>query len=521
MCNQTGPPGGRQERQRNDENRLSGIYGDHLKQKRKGMIRILFQNPQGIGSIDSNNSRQTLKINKLKHTLLKHDVDIVGLSEINKDWRMVPHKESMWACTEGWFEHRRLTTSINELNPPTSPTQFGGTLLMAMNRIAFSIAAAEKDFRKLGRWTSILLKGKNQRRCRIICAYCPCRSTGPSSTYALQVIGLTKCNITECPRIQFWKDLKEFIMKCKSENEQVIVMGDWNSRYEEVKQWMSTMGLKDIIVDRHKDNPPPTCNKSRDYPIDAIFGPESFTCWQSGYLSFDFLEGDHRGLWCDIPVEFLLGYNIQHPAHAGARRLKTKDPRIRKKYTRTLHGILQTNNVYTKLQNLYNSMQTQILPTDLLQFEEIDTTINNAMVEAETKCRKLRTGIIAWSPLYQQACDKVTYWTLVCDELKGRHVNVRKIRSLRKKLKLTRDIHITIATATSKLQTAIQNHKQCKRYAPELQMEYRHRLALAKEAEDNIPAATHIRNLTQQETTRALFRRIRYLERKMKNLSTT
>jgi hypothetical protein len=52
-------------------------------------------------------------------------------------------------------------------------------------------------------------------------------------------------------------------------------------------------------------------------------------------------------------------------------------------------------------------------------------------------------------------------------------------------------------------------------------MEYRHRLALAKEAEDNIPAATHIRNLTQQETTRALFRRIRYLERKMKNLSTT
>jgi hypothetical protein len=52
-------------------------------------------------------------------------------------------------------------------------------------------------------------------------------------------------------------------------------------------------------------------------------------------------------------------------------------------------------------------------------------------------------------------------------------------------------------------------------------MEYRHRLARAKEAEDNIPAAIHLKNLTQQEDTRILFRRIRYLERKMSDLSTS
>jgi hypothetical protein len=52
-------------------------------------------------------------------------------------------------------------------------------------------------------------------------------------------------------------------------------------------------------------------------------------------------------------------------------------------------------------------------------------------------------------------------------------------------------------------------------------MEYRYRLAKAKEAEDNILAVTHLKNLTQQEETRTLFRRIRYLERKMTNLSTS
>lgn len=52
-------------------------------------------------------------------------------------------------------------------------------------------------------------------------------------------------------------------------------------------------------------------------------------------------------------------------------------------------------------------------------------------------------------------------------------------------------------------------------------MEYRYRLAQSKEEEDNIPAATHIRNLTQQEDTRILFHRLRYLEKKVTNLTTS
>lgn len=434
MCNHDSPPGRRQERQEYEQNRLAGIYGDHLKQKQQGMVRILFQNPQGLGQLDSNNHRQSIKIKKLKETLIKHNVDIVGFSETNKDWRVIPHRETMWACTEGWFEYRRLTTGINQLSPLRTPTQFGGTMLMAMNRIAYSIGNIETDFRQLGRWTSILLKGKNQRKCRIVCAYCPCRSTGPYSTYALQVVGLAKSNITVCPRTQFWSDLKTFITSCKDNNEHVIVMGDWNSTYNEVVRWMDEMGMKDLIVDRHKGEPPPTCKKSREHPIDAIFGPASFTSWRGGYLAFDYLEGDHRGLWCDIPVEFILRYRMQHPAHAGARRLKTSDPRIRRKYTRTLHKSLEKENVYEKMTTLQASMQQGILPTDLIRFKELDSIINSAMRTAERSCRKLCTGIIPWSPMYQKACDRVTYWKLVCKELTGGKVNIRKIRSMQKNL---------------------------------------------------------------------------------------
>ena len=485
------------------------------------MIRIFFQNPQGIGNISSDRERHTPKLTKLKDFILKHKVDIVGLSETNKDWRAIPQTETFWQYTDGWFEHRRLVTSINEKVPIRTQTQYGGTLLMATNRIAYSIKKLDTDSRRLGRWSSILVKGKNDMLCRIICAYCPCISAGTSSTYAGQIIGLAKDQITSCPRHQFWQDLKTYIRECTDNSEQVIVMGDWNSQYQEVVQWMKMVGLKDIIHDRHKTPPPPTCKRSRSAPLDAIFAPDSFTCWRGGFLSFEYLDGDHRGLWCDLPVEFLLGYNMQHPAHPKARRLKTNDPRVKKKYVKLLHENLQKHDAYARMSRLRQAMQTTILPTDILHFEELDGLITAAMETAEQKCRKLRTGTIQWSPIYQKACDKISYWKLRHNEALGKRVNNRKIISLRKKLNIHTEQTTSLYAIQEKLEMAKKERKRCKQYAPELQMEYRYRLAKAKEAEDNIPAATHISNLTHQEQTRTLFRRIRYLERKLSNKSTS
>ena len=140
MCNVPCLPDGRcQGRQESDENCLQGIYGDHIKQKRNGMVRILFNNPQGLGPIRNRDQCQSYKINKLKDTLLKHGIDILGLSEANKDWRMIPQKQTLWQLMDGWFEHRRLTTSLNSMVPPTSQIQYGGTAMLANIKVAYSI----------------------------------------------------------------------------------------------------------------------------------------------------------------------------------------------------------------------------------------------------------------------------------------------------------------------------------------------------------------------------------------------
>jgi Reverse transcriptase (RNA-dependent DNA polymerase). len=210
---------------------------------------------------------------------------------------------------------------------------------------------------------------------------------------------------------------------------------------------------------------------------------------------------------------------MHHSKSFQARRLKTGDPRIRKRYVHLLHQTLEKDKVYDRFDKLMFSPHGGLLPTDVLQFEVIDRDITNAMEYAERKCRKLHMGEVKWSPLYQKACDRVTYWTMAQKEAEGHRVNTRKLISLRKKLGLQRG-NYTLTEIATKLKEATRDRQKCKKYAPELQADYRYRLAIAMEKEDNIAAATHIRNLSHQENTRALFRRIRYMERKLKNLST-
>jgi hypothetical protein len=167
------------------KNLPNGIYGDHIKQKQAGIIRILFQNPQGLGHLNGRSRMQTPKLTKLRDTMIKHNIDIVGLSEINKDWRKISQRDTMWNIIDGWFEYRRLIMSMNTMVSATSPTQYGATMLMAMNRIAYSIISADSDTQKLGRWSTFLCSGKRQVKIRIICAYCPCKSNGTYSTYVL------------------------------------------------------------------------------------------------------------------------------------------------------------------------------------------------------------------------------------------------------------------------------------------------------------------------------------------------
>ena len=70
-------------------------WGDQLKRKRKKTTRVLLHNTGGIGFVTNQRSRETLKMERLKRLVINYEVDLVCLSEVNKDWRSVPRQHHM------------------------------------------------------------------------------------------------------------------------------------------------------------------------------------------------------------------------------------------------------------------------------------------------------------------------------------------------------------------------------------------------------------------------------------------
>jgi hypothetical protein len=91
-------------------------------------------------------------------------------------------------------------------------------------------------------------------------------------------------------------------------------MGDFNSEYVDLREWMLDLGLLDIIGKQYGYNEAPnTFNRSKTSPIDCIFTSANMDGLHSGFLSFGKLAGDHRGLWVDISKTTLFRCNIPIP----------------------------------------------------------------------------------------------------------------------------------------------------------------------------------------------------------------
>ena len=159
-----------------------------------------------------------MKMERLKKLTIEHSVDIVCLTEVNKDWRLTKEDNTIWNGTKGWRDYRKVQISMNSTKPPTREYKVGGTAMVGFDDFAFHITAQEEDDRLLGRWSIITITGKNQLTTTIITCYCPVVSESTGSAYAQQLTYMSenKDKIPEsinCPRQLFGHDLRKTIEK--------------------------------------------------------------------------------------------------------------------------------------------------------------------------------------------------------------------------------------------------------------------------------------------------------------------
>ena len=137
----------------------------------------------------------------------------------------------------------------------------------------------------------------------------------------------------------------------------------------------------------------------------------------------DFDEGiksNHRMLWVDIEDTQLWGSTDLAHVPPRARRLKNQDPRVRGRYLEELSKRLQEKDIPNQIFKLETMCGEKISKETRTQMDRLVKERNNAMVEAEKKCRKLKMGAYHWSPAIKEARQAIRIWTLLKRKLKGK-----------------------------------------------------------------------------------------------------
>jgi len=192
--------------------------------------------------------------------------------------------------------------------------------------------------------------------------------------------------------------------------------------------------------------------------------PALLTGAKGGYLDFeDGLLSDHRGLCLDLRKDILWGSAERYCMGSNVRRLKCADPRVVEKYNQHLLATIRQLGLTEKVNQL-----TQGHRISNHDMDEVDKELTAARLEAETHCRKIKAGGVAWCPLITQAIQAIQYWKGWLKRVKGgtisNNVLQKRARQARIKYKGHKDPP-TRELITKRLATAYQVYKRLKTQA--------------------------------------------------------
>ena len=505
---------GRHETAEMQRDKSREYWGNKLKKKEPGTVRLLLNNMNGIGAY-----RGGIKDESLRQFIKSNDVDIVCLTEPNVNWGKVKKKDNWYDRTGSWFESRRLAVAYNKTRGRLARRdQYGGTMTMAVDKISHRAVQSGYDYSGLGRWSYIRFKGKRSNVSRVITAYCPCRSkTGIHTVYSQQLRVLKRDPIQA-----FWDDLERQVKEWQLAGETILLSGDWNvdSQDRAFCAWKKRLGLIDPIETRHGTDSPGTFNKG-NRRLDSFLVSAYLQYDKCGFLPFGMLSGDHRGIYLDVKMNSFIGYRAPPVPSHKARRLQLQDPRILARYQEVLDSILEKEQIYRQVLQLESTIQrTGFTPSVERQYEKIASIHDKAMATAERKCRKLRMGGREWSPILQHARDEILLWTLVKRRLLGRLVGAKRIVRLKKKLHI-QDTNISLEASSVHLDLAYKEYKSVRKKDSHLRRTFLEDLALARAEAGNTSQATELRNQGIRERQRTTSRHIRQVIGKGKSQGTS
>jgi hypothetical protein len=321
-------------------------------------------------------------------------------------------------------------------------------------------------------------------------------------------------------------DLIANLTKFLEEGDHIILLIDGNSNMKcsDLSNALSNINLKEAILDRHGYQGPATHKRnSTSSPIDGIWISPGLDISKGGYLEYDqVFPSDHRCVWMDISFTSAFGHNMPPLFKRHPRRLHCKDPRLVQNYIKLYHQYAGPIELFKRVQDFEKQAQHMSRSEIIKEYEVLDFLRCEITANAERRCRKLRTGQVAFSPELNACWLKIKAWTLLISCAKRNKISSRLLKRTLKKACLPTEMRgLPLTVLEEKLKEEHKIYHQIKGEAKQLRMTALESLAEALAAQGNVEKEKTLKALREREQQRTLARKIKYLQGKIRTGSTT
>lgn len=496
------------------------VHGFAPPKKADGTIRLAYENINGLNTKLSDNN----KVERMKELHDQLEIDVAAYCEHKINYK---HKKNVNGFNQLFKGGEAAIHSIaaHNVHENVGRVQQGGTSLILFGHLTqhLDLNKSGKDPTGLGRWSVMTIQGDGTRT-RIICGYNPCgnNKTNSGTLYQQQrrFLITTRQDLT-CPRKKFCEDLTIQLAKWREEGDRLVVCMDANEdiyRKTIGRSLTDIQGLNmsEIVGDFTGKKIGPTFFRGSK-PVDGVWATRDICVTHACVMPAGYGVGDHRMFVIDFQESSIIGTTQFRVERHTSRRLNTKvSSGATKKYVTRLEANLQKHRLLEKLTNLQVCGRTKRKWTQR-ELNKIDRQIKNLMINAEKKCRKIKSGRIPFSPeaALWIRCTQV-YRSLIRYH-EGLIRNRGNLKWTARRCGIERCMELSMEDILLRLRVCI---RQCDHYRKNGK-HYRRRhlrdcLTRARDKEDS-DKEREILEIIQLEKDRSFWRRINYVMGKSRN----
>ena len=261
--------------------------------------------------------------------------------------------------------------------------------------------------------------GKNNISLQVVSIYQPCTNEdGVTSAWVQHKAHPQDLNDDRDPRVAFREDPQQQIQEWVDRGDQLIIGGDVNESvlHPSVASMFQETGLVNSAFSIHSPEQAPTTHYQHgsNKVIDGIWSTTGIRIQRGGHLEPREAPGDHSLVWIDISYEDALGHNPPQSVSPSARCLKLCCPKVVDKHLKEYECLIKIHQLERRQYELESSttIGAPLTPDQEQEAEAIDQLRTQCMLKAEQKCRKLRTGMVAFSPKVAKYLRQIAFWDI-------------------------------------------------------------------------------------------------------------